>query len=50
MDLQYDMDVVCNDRYSIFCGNKNEGGDVIAYDLPPSAVENHTQSTANITK
>lgn len=31
-------------------GTKNEGGDVIAYDLPPSAVENHTQSTANITK
>jgi hypothetical protein len=31
-------------------GTKNEGGDVIAFDLPPSAVENHTQSIANITK
>jgi hypothetical protein len=49
-DLQYDRNVVCNDRYSSFCGNKNKGGDVIAFDLPPSAVENQTQSTANITK
>jgi len=31
-------------------GTKNEGGDVITFDLPPSAVENHTQSTASITK
>jgi len=31
-------------------GTKNEGGDVIAFDLPPSAVENQTQITANITK
>jgi len=29
---------------------KNKGGDVIAFDLPPFAVEDHTRSTANITK